>query len=119
MTALRLARLEIEASQEGLPQQVQVEGGAGRGVVPWPQVAGDAVAGQVSDLEADHGASDDGQFPGVPAPARTAGQLLVQVVPGAYLHPPVAGAAGLQLLVGDGQTGGLGPAPGPARRRGW
>src|SRR5260370_17147197 len=96
MTALRLARLDIEPVQAGAPAQVQV-GCAGAGP-PQPQRPGNrAAVRQPGDGDADQVASDDGRFPeaGEPAPAE---QFRVQPGPGPDADLPVPFVPHGQLL---------------------
>src|SRR5580693_9238527 len=82
MTALWLARLDIETAKERLPGTVHRVSGDGRGGGPQPQRPGAAVAGQVIDGQPDEGALDDRQLAVVILPTGTAGQPLVQLTPG-------------------------------------
>src|SRR5947207_15983169 len=94
MTAVRLARLDIEAAQERLPGAVYLPGGGAGTGGPQPQRLRSAVAGQVLDVQPDESALDDGQLAGVAFPAGAGGQLLVQPCPGRGPGGAVPGGRG-------------------------
>src|SRR5258708_13194646 len=99
MTALRLARLDIEPVQAGAPAQVQA-GCAGAGP-PQPQRPGNrAAVRQPGDGDADQVASDDGRFPEAAEPA-PAEQFRVQPGPGNDADLPVPFVLQAHLLSRD------------------
>ena len=107
MTALRLARLDIEAAQERLPAAVHLIGAA----APAREVHshsgfGAAVAGQVIDGSRMRVPSMTGSSPSWSSQAPRACQPLVQPVPGRAAAVPYRVVSVVVVTAGAGQAAG-------------
>src|SRR5437588_12098748 len=91
MTALRLARLQIETAQVRLPPVGNLGRGGAGGRAPQPDRLGVAVTGQVINLQADQGAVNDGQLTVVFEPAGAVSEPGMQPVPAAGPRRAMAG----------------------------